>query len=851
MKQQSPRFIFCLLIFLLNPLMVTAQTVDISDPNLRAAIKTALSIPQGDPITTAKMATLTELEVNRANISDLTGLEHATNLTSLKLTYNSISNISPLAELTQLTSVILYNNSISDISPLTELTKLEELHLDNNSISNISPLAKLTNMRWLLLSNNSISNLQPLAKLTRVGILNLEDNSVSNIEALSGFTNVNLLILTNNRVSDISPLKGMSLLNSAVLTNNRISNIEPLVEHTGFRKLFGDCAYLYLKGNPLSNTSMNTHIPTLQARGVVVDIGPPTQTLVKVSDDNQQGAPGVSLTFEVEVLDENCSVIEDIPVTFSVTPGGGTLDPESTTTDASGRASSTLTLGSSMGTHTVSVSAERIQTVAFTVVIMGPTLKKISGDNQQAEPGAELAPFVVEVRDENNAPLSGIEVMFSVTTGGGTLSTTSTTTNTNGRASSTLTLGASEGTNTVSVSAEGIQEVKTFTAEAAETPPPPTATTLVKISGDNQQGVINTALTNPFVVEVRDQNNSPLSGIGVTFSVTTGGGTLSTTSTTTNANGRASSTLTLGASVGTNTVSVSAAGIQGAETFTAEAAETPPPPTATTLVKISGDNQQGVINTALANPFVVEVRDQNNSPLSGIGVTFSVTTGGGTLSTTSTTTNANGRASSTLTLGASVGTNTVSVSAAGIQGAETFTAEAAETPPPPTATTLVKISGDNQQGVINTALANPFVVEVRDQNNSPLSGIGVTFSVTTGGGTLSTTSTTTNANGRASSTLTLGASVGSNTVSVSATGIEDGVTFTAVAAATPPTPPPPDPVPNPNPNPVPNPNPNPPDPTATTLVKISGDNQQGVINTALANPFVVEVQIRTIPHFRG
>ena len=62
-----------------------------------------------------------------------------------------------------------------------------------------------------------------------------------------------------------------------------------------------------------------------------------------------------------------------------------------------------------------------------------------------------------------------------------------------------------------------------------------------------------------------------------------------------------------------------------------------------------------------------------------------------------------------------MGPNTVSVSAAGIEDGVTFTAEAVATPPPSTATTLVKISGDNQQGVINAALANPFIVEVRDQ----------------------------------------------------------------------------------------------------------------------------------------
>ena len=158
-----------------------------------------------------------------------------------------------------------------------------------------------------------------------------------------------------------------------VLTNNRVSDIEPLVENTKFRKLFGDCALLYLKGNPLSNTSINTHIPTLQARGVIVDIGPPTQTLVKVSGDNQQvGSVEDKLDpFVVEVQDQNCSVISEIEVTFSVTTGDGTLSMPSTMTDVNGRAESTLTLGPGVGTNTVSVSAEGVQGVAFTVVVGG------------------------------------------------------------------------------------------------------------------------------------------------------------------------------------------------------------------------------------------------------------------------------------------------------------------------------------------------------------------------------------------------------------------------------------------------------------------------------------------------
>ena len=103
------------------------------------------------------------------------------------------------------------------------------------------------------------------------------------------------------------------------------------------------------------------------------------------------------------------------------------------------------------------------------------------------------------------------------------------------------------------------------------------------------------------------------------------------------------------------------------------------------------------------------------------------------------------------------------------------------------ATTLDRISGNSQTAVVSTALSNPFVVEVQDQNGDALSGVTVTFAVTGGGGTLSATSVTTNASGRASSTLTLGSTAGTNTVTATVSGIT-AITFTATgtAAADPP-----------------------------------------------------------------
>ena len=73
---------------------------------------------------------------------------------------------------------------------------------------------------------------------------------------------------------------------------------------------------------------------------------------------------------------------------------------------------------------------------------------------------------------------------------------------------------------------------------------------------------------------------------------------------------------------------------------------------------------------------------------------------------------------------------------------------------------LVKVSGDTQNGTPGKALANPFVVEVRDEDGNPLEGHRVSFSVTAGGGSLSETSDVSGANGRAQTTLTLGQRTG-------------------------------------------------------------------------------------------
>ena len=93
-----------------------------------------------------------------------------------------------------------------------------------------------------------------------------------------------------------------------------------------------------------------------------------SQTLTKVSGDNQQGTPAAALAHPlvVEVRNQNGTVLEGIQVRLAVASGGGQLSVETTMTDSSGRAASTLILGHNPGTNTVTVSVAGLDPVTFT-----------------------------------------------------------------------------------------------------------------------------------------------------------------------------------------------------------------------------------------------------------------------------------------------------------------------------------------------------------------------------------------------------------------------------------------------------------------------------------------------------
>ena len=212
---------------------------------------------------------LERLYLDNNSISDLTPLSGLTNLARLDLDKNSISDPSPLSGLANLEWLDLDTNSISDISALSGLTNLARLDLSGNSISDIPVLSGLTRLRSLLLSVNNISDISVLSGLTNLRSLFLSSNSISDISALSGLNSLVSLSLFRNSISDISVLSGLTNLRSLSLSSNNISDLSPLVANTGLDS--GD--RVDVRNNPLSATSINTHIPILQDRGIELRFG--------------------------------------------------------------------------------------------------------------------------------------------------------------------------------------------------------------------------------------------------------------------------------------------------------------------------------------------------------------------------------------------------------------------------------------------------------------------------------------------------------------------------------------------------------------------------------------------------
>ncbi len=105
--------------------------------------------------------------------------------------------------------------------------------------------------------------------IVQLQTLRLNGRGIGSLVGLEAARGLESLHAASNRIGDLSPLGGLENLAGLDLRHNRISDISPLVSNNGLSS--GD--WVALDGNPLSETSLNVHVPALLQRGVEVSVG--------------------------------------------------------------------------------------------------------------------------------------------------------------------------------------------------------------------------------------------------------------------------------------------------------------------------------------------------------------------------------------------------------------------------------------------------------------------------------------------------------------------------------------------------------------------------------------------------
>jgi adhesin/invasin len=489
----------------------------------------------------------------------------------------------------------------------------------------------------------------------------------------------------------------------------------------------------------------------------------------------QSSTVGSELIPSVIVKDANGNPLPRFQVTFSVTAGGGEINPVAILTDDNGRAATQWILGNTAGQQQV-VATAGSKTAPFTVISTADVATQIAvnpGTNgQSARPGSPVPiPPSVIVRDAHGNAKAGVAVTFAIASGGGSVTGGATTTNASGVATvGSWTLGPIAQANTLTATSPGLTgSPVTFVATAVA------VTGILNVNaGNNQATTVNAAVGVAPSVVIRDANSNPVIGSSVTFAVASGGGSVTGATQQTNGSGVATvGSWTLGTTAGINTMT--ATSTSGSATFTATGIAA----AASALVVNAGNGQTSTSASPVTSPPSVLVKDQFGNPVSGVSVTFAVASGGGSVTGATVQTDGGGVATvGSWVLGPTAGANSLTASSAGLPPV-TFSATGTA------GTGSMSVNGGNTQtATVNTTVAVRPSVIIKDGNGNPVSGVNVTFAVASGGGSITGATTTTSGSGIASvGGWTLGTTAGTNTLTATSSGGSTTFTATGVAGA--------------------------------------------------------------------
>ena len=462
----------------------------------------------------------------------------------------------------------------------------------------------------------------------------------------------------------------------------------------------------------------------------------------------------------VRALDGGGNPISGVDVTAAIASGSGAISGTVTrTTDASGYATFTnLLIGGSTGVHTLRFTATNWnQVVSNNITVNAPT--KFLTVNTQPSTSANLGqvlPVQPIILANDGSPVAGVVVTAAINSGPGTLGGTLTaTTNASGLASfSSLYITGVSGSHTLRFTSPTWSQAISNTINIL----PSTLTITQQASATVESAEV---FANQPIVRALDASGNPISGLSIAATIQSGGGTLGGTLTAiTDGSGLASfANLRITGTPGDRVLRFTTSGWNSVDSSPVSVIPSP----LAVLQQASTPEESGIV---FSQQPIVEARDGNDSPISGVVVTASIFSGGGTLGGTLTaTTDASGQAAFT----------NLQITGANGDRVLRFTATDWQSVDSNAITIFAKLVITTQASALTTSgavFAQQPVVEARDGSNALISGVEVSASLFTGTGVLSgTTTETTNGSGLATFTdLAIAGAPGGRTLQFSASG---------------------------------------------------------------------------------
>ena len=363
---------------------------------------------------------------------------------------------------------------------------------------------------------------------------------------VNGRTATDTVDVTRDNIAPIvridTPRNNFTSVNDVISVTGTVNDIvsggvDPRVTVNGIEATVGGGTFMVLdvplvRGANVIEAIARDAVGNEGRNSVTVNFTPSAGAKISISSGNgQSDFVNSSLTepLVVQVTDSLNNPVAARVVTFEVTRNSGSLQASPTSpvkrkiqvaTNGSGKAQVFLSLGDTSGEGNNRVIATALGVsgeVEFCATALAKAPDKIlmsNGDNQRGITGQPLpTPFEVLVVDADGNPVSGVDVLFSVTSGNGHFNGESSLTKTSGidgLVRATLTLDSQPGinNNVVSATAAGLMDRSALFVASGLAPGNPDETNFRGVVLDNTQtpisGAVITVDENPDISATTD-----------------------------------------------------------------------------------------------------------------------------------------------------------------------------------------------------------------------------------------------------------------------------------------------------------------------------------------------------------